>query len=76
MAQQKIYVKESSSIAVPLGLIFIVLKLVGVIDWAWIWVLCPFWIGFAIYFGVIAIGLAVAGFLLAGAWIIDKVNGR
>ena len=24
--------------------VFIVLKLVGVIDWSWIWVLAPFWI--------------------------------
>lgn len=25
------------------GLVFIVLKLVGVIEWSWIWVLAPFW---------------------------------
>jgi hypothetical protein len=31
-----------------LGLIFITLKLCGVIHWSWIWVLCPFWIVFAI----------------------------
>lgn len=28
-----------------LGIIFIVLKLGGIIDWSWIWVLSPFWIG-------------------------------
>lgn len=27
-----------------LGLIFIVLKLVGVITWSWKWVLAPIWI--------------------------------
>lgn len=27
-----------------LGVVFIVLKLVGVIDWSWWWVLSPFWI--------------------------------
>lgn len=27
-----------------LGIVFIVLKLVGVIKWSWVWVLCPFWI--------------------------------
>lgn len=26
-----------------LGLIFIVLKLCGVISWSWLWVLCPIW---------------------------------
>jgi hypothetical protein len=28
-----------------LGIVFIVLKLIGKIDWAWKWVLSPFWIG-------------------------------
>ena len=27
-----------------LTIIFVVLKLVGVIDWKWVWVLCPLWI--------------------------------
>ena len=27
-----------------LGVTFIVLKLCGVIDWEWLWVLSPFWI--------------------------------
>ena len=27
-----------------LTVVFIVLKLVGVIDWSWLWVLCPLWI--------------------------------
>jgi len=31
-----------------LGVVFIVLKLVGVIDWTWWWVLSPFWIEFVI----------------------------
>lgn len=28
-----------------LGLAFIVLKLCGIINWSWLWVLSPFWIG-------------------------------
>lgn len=31
-----------------LGLIFIVLKLCGVIVWSWVWVLAPFWISLII----------------------------
>ena len=31
-----------------LGIVFIVLKLVGVIAWSWWWVLAPFWIPLAI----------------------------
>lgn len=32
-----------------LTLIFVVLKLVGVIDWKWVWVLSPLWISFIIW---------------------------
>lgn len=31
-----------------LTLIFIVLKLCGVINWSWVWVLSPMWIGLGI----------------------------
>lgn len=31
-----------------LGIVFIVLKLVGIISWSWWWVLAPFWIPLAI----------------------------
>lgn len=30
-----------------LTIAFIVLKLTGVIDWAWVWVLAPLWVSFA-----------------------------
>lgn len=30
-----------------LGIVFIVLKLCKVINWSWVWVLCPFWISLA-----------------------------
>lgn len=43
-----------------LGLIFIVLKLTGNIDWSWLWVLAPFWIGFAAVGVFAAIWLAIA----------------
>lgn len=32
--------------------VFIVLKLCGVIAWSWLWVLSPLWIGILIYTGV------------------------
>lgn len=31
-----------------LAMLFIGLKLTGLIAWSWFWVLCPLWIGFAI----------------------------
>jgi hypothetical protein len=33
-----------------LALLFIGLKLGGVIAWSWLWVLSPLWIGFAVVF--------------------------
>ena len=43
-----------------LGLIFITLKLTGVIDWAWIWVLSPLWIVAILVLLVILIGFIYA----------------
>jgi hypothetical protein len=39
-----------SRITIPslLGVVFIALKLCGVIHWSWIWVLAPFWMVFAV----------------------------
>lgn len=39
-----------------LGIAFIVLKLCGVINWSWWWVLSPYWITF----GVVLVGLVIA----------------
>ena len=36
-----------------LTIVFIVLKLCGVISWKWIWVLAPMWISMAVVFIVI-----------------------
>ena len=38
-----------------LTIAFIVLKLIGVIDWAWIWVLSPIWISFILALFIILI---------------------
>ena len=46
--------------------IFVVLKLIGVIDWPWVWVLSPLWIGFLAGCLVIAIIIAI------GIWIFRK----
>jgi hypothetical protein len=49
-----------------LGLLFIGLKLAGIITWSWLWVLAPLWIGLAV--GVVVLLLALIGFLLAHAF--------
>jgi len=40
-----------------LTIVFIVLKLTGVIDWSWVWVLSPSWIS-------LLLGLALIPFIL------------
>lgn len=51
-----------------LTIVFIVLKICGVIYWDWIWVLSPLWISAVIKLAIIAILLLVAfiGDLLEG----------
>ncbi len=53
-----------------LTIVFIVLKICGVIYWDWIWVLSPLWISAAIKLVIIAILLLIAfiGDLLEG-WL-------
>lgn len=38
-----------------LGVAFVVLKLMGVIDWSWWWVTAPFWGGFALAIAILLI---------------------
>lgn len=42
-----------------LTIAFIVLKLCGVINWSWLWVLAPLWISFLLGLGIIAIILFI-----------------
>lgn len=44
-----------------LGIVFVVLKLVGYIDWSWWWVTAPFWGGFALFGGFALICLLIGG---------------
>jgi ABC-type antimicrobial peptide transport system permease subunit len=41
-----------------LTIALVVLKLTGFINWSWIWVFSPLWIGFALFFAIIALVLA------------------
>lgn len=50
----------SSLLVVLLGVLFIGLKLGGVIAWSWLWVLSPFWIGPVVFIGFLIIGVLIA----------------
>lgn len=49
-----------------LTIAFIVLKLCGVIDWAWVWVLAPLWISFGLVLLIVVLCFIVT--LIAHLW--------
>ena len=66
--------KNSSSTAGGIGfcglltIAFIVLKLTGVIDWSWLWVLAPIWIPTAIAAVVLLVFLAIVIYAAVKEW--------
>ena len=42
-----------------LGIVFICLKLIGIIDWSWWWVTMPLWFGVAIFVAIFFFYLVV-----------------
>lgn len=63
---------SGSGICTILLVVFIVLKLVGVISWGWAWVLSPFWIPLAIalfFAGVRGCGWSVGAMTELLTWI-------
>jgi len=63
---------SSGGFAQLLTLVFVILKLCGVITWSWLWVLCPLWIGVALF---IAYFLAVVVILLAVGMVLLTIYG-
>ena len=50
-----------------LMIVFIVLKLLGVIRWSWIWVLSPIWISAVIVVAVFSV-ILIGGRIKKGKW--------
>ena len=59
------------SLGTILGIVFIVLKLCGVIEWSWVWVLAPFWISAIIVILTLVFVTMVAAI---SAYVIKKVD--
>lgn len=62
---------HSMSIGTVLGIVFIVLKLIGLIEWSWVWVLAPFWIGAIITILALIVGLIAS---LIGYGVVKKIK--
>lgn len=48
-----------------LTIVFIVLKLTGVIDWSWVWVLAPLWIGFVVGLVILLLVFGIGYFVIS-----------
>jgi len=68
--------RKGSSNGISLGtvlfLIFLVLKLCGVIAWSWWWVTCPLWIGLALLLGITACVFILGGTAVGLAALFGK----
>lgn len=49
------------SLSAVLFVVFLVLKLTGVIAWSWLWVTAPLWIGFLVALPFMLLQVVVAG---------------
>ena len=65
---RKQFTKSGLTFVDVLLLVFIVLKLCGVINWSWWWVLSPIWIPLALF-----VGFCVAAFIVLG---IEEIRER
>ncbi len=64
-------IKKYPSLSTLLGILFIGLKLGGVIEWSWVWVLSPFWIGACITILALLLTLMIS---IVAALAIDKID--
>lgn len=58
--EKKVTINFGGFFSALLAIAFIVLRLCGVIDWAWVWVLAPLWIPLALSLFITLIVLLVA----------------
>ena len=70
MENKKVNINVGGGFSGMLTIAFIVLKLCGVIDWAWIWVLAPIWMTAALVLAIVLIYMVVA---LIAALIASKI---
>lgn len=68
MSEKSVSYNGGVGVAGLLGVVFVTLKLLGIIDWSWWWVTLPFWGGLAIVL-VIVLCLLIAGVV---AWALDR----
>lgn len=64
---------EGSNVCTTVGIVFIILKLCGILDWSWLWVLSPFWIPVSIVLVLVFTMLFALTIGIAIKYIKDKI---
>lgn len=59
MSNKEYHTSSGISFSGMLTIVFIVLKLTGVISWSWLWVLSPIWISLVIALIMIVVALVI-----------------
>lgn len=57
---------------VLLTVLFVALKLLGIITWSWWWVLGALWIPFALALGLLVIVGVFLGLAAIGVWLAER----
>lgn len=67
MGTEKKYKRSGTDPIVALTLIFIVLKVTGLVSWSWLWVISPLWLTFLFFAAVFSV-ILVGGRVIKGKW--------
>ena len=59
-----------------IGIVFVTLKLCGIIDWSWWWVTAPFWGGFAIMLTIVVLVVLTSISAVVMAVLIERITAR
>jgi len=73
MSSENNYV-SGAPLGVLLTVLFVALKLTGVIAWSWIWVLSPLWIPIGIGIGIMIVTLVLLSIFAAAVGILGAVK--
>lgn len=60
MENKTVHTSSGIGLGTLLTIVFVILKLVGVIAWSWIWVLAPLWISVALVVLFIIVSFIIA----------------
>lgn len=64
------------SVAGVITIVFVILKLVGVISWKWVWVFSPIWLSAAFVVGIGILALVGFSIIAIADFVIELVMGK